>query len=415
MDPHRPRCCIAGGGPAGIVLGYLLARAGIETLVLEKHKDFLRDFRGDTVHPSTLDVMAELGLLDDFLKLPHQEIRQLQGLIGDARITVADFSHVPTRCKFVALMPQWHFLNFLAERAARFPTFRLMMQAEVRDVIESDGRIVGIEADCPQGPLEVRADLVIGADGRHSVVRSRAGLVVEDLGAPIDVLWMSLSRKPTDPDQTGGYFNFGHVFVALDRGDYWQCAFVIRKGEFDDFKARGIEFLRSRIARIAPMLNDRVEELKSWDDVKLLTVRVDRLRQWARPGLLCIGDAAHAMSPIGGVGINLAVQDAVAAARLLTGPLLAGRLGVADLARVRARRAFPTAGTQLLQRTIQRGLIGRVLGADKPVRAPLPVRLVSRWPALQALPARVVGVGLRPERLADRRVERRADGRRVEA
>jgi 2-polyprenyl-6-methoxyphenol hydroxylase-like FAD-dependent oxidoreductase len=397
MDPHRPTCCIAGGGPAGIVLGYLLARAGIETLVLEKHKDFLRDFRGDTVHPSTLDVMAELGLLDDFLKLPHQEIRQLQGLIGDARITVADFSHVPTRCKFVALMPQWHFLNFLAERAARFPTFRLMMEAEVRDVIESDGRIVGIKADCPQGPLEVRADLVIGADGRHSVVRSRAGLVVEDLGAPIDVLWMSLSRKPTDPDQTGGYFNFGHVFVALDRGDYWQCAFVIRKGEFDDFKARGIEFLRSRIARIAPMLNDRVEELKSWDDVKLLTVRVDRLRQWARPGLLCIGDAAHAMSPIGGVGINLAVQDAVATANLLAEPLRNGVPALHDLEKVQQRRMFPTRFIQKLQVAIQDRIINRVLESDGALTPPWPVQLFNQWPWLRRIPARVLGVGVRPE------------------
>src|SRR5581483_4445050 len=287
MAQHFSRCCIAGGGPAGIVLGYLLARAGIETLVLEKHKDFLRDFRGDTVHPSTLDVIDELGLLDEFLKLPHQEVRQLQGRIGDSRITIADFSRVPTRCKFIALMPQWHFLNFLAERATRFPTFRLMMETEVQDLVESDGRIVGVKAHSAQGPLEIRSGLVVGADGRHSVVRARAGLTVEDLGAPIDVLWMSLSRKPTDPDQTGGYFNFGRVFVTLDRGDYWQCAFVIRKGEFEELKAQGIAFLRSRIAGIAPLLSDRLEELRSWDDVKLLTVRVDRLRQWARPGLLC--------------------------------------------------------------------------------------------------------------------------------
>jgi len=397
MAQHYSKCCIVGGGPAGIVLGYLLARAGIETRVLEKHKDFLRDFRGDTVHPSTLDVIDELGLLDDFLKLPHQEVRQLQGRIGDSRITLADFSRVPTRCKFVALMPQWHFLNFLAERAARFPTFRLRMETEVQDIIESDGRVVGIKAQSVQGPLDIRADLVIGADGRHSVVRARAGLAVEDLGAPIDVLWMRLSRKPTDPEQTGGYFNFGRVFVTLDRGDYWQCAFVIRKGEFAELQAQGIAFLRSRIAGIAPLLRDRVEELTSWDDVKLLTVRVDRLRQWARPGLLCIGDAAHAMSPIGGVGINLAVQDAVAAANLLAEPLRAGPPQLSDLEKVQRRRMFPTRFIQRLQVAIQDRIINRVLENDESITPPWPVQLFDQWPWLRRIPARVLGVGVRPE------------------
>jgi len=397
MAQHFSRCCIAGGGPAGIVLGYLLARAGIETLVLEKHKDFLRDFRGDTVHPSTLDVIDELGLLDEFLKLPHQEVRQLQGRIGDSRITIADFSRVPTRCKFIALMPQWHFLNFLAERATRFPTFRLMMETEVQDLVESDGRIVGVKAHSAQGPLEIRSGLVVGADGRHSVVRARAGLTVEDLGAPIDVLWMSLSRKPTDPDQTGGYFNFGRVFVTLDRGDYWQCAFVIRKGEFEELKAPGIAFLRSRIAGIAPLLSDRLEELRSWDDVKLLTVRVDRLRQWARPGLLCIGDAAHAMSPIGGVGINLAVQDAVAAANLLAEPLATGVPELSDLDKVQQRRMFPTRFIQRLQVAIQDRIINRVLESNESLTPPWPVRLFNEWPWLRRIPARVLGVGVRPE------------------
>ena len=397
MPQHYSKCCIVGGGPAGIVLGYLLARAGIETRVLEKHRDFLRDFRGDTVHPSTLEVIDELGLLDDFLKLPHQEVRQLQGRIGDSRITLADFSRVPTRCKFVALMPQWHFLNFLAERAARFPTFRLRMETEVQDIIESDGRVVGIKAQSVQGPLDIRADLVIGADGRHSVVRARAGLAVEDLGAPIDVLWMRLSRKPTDPEQTGGYFNFGRVFVTLDRGDYWQCAFVIRKGEFAELQAQGIAFLRSRIAGIAPLLRDRVEELTSWDDVKLLTVRVDRLRQWARPGLLCIGDAAHAMSPIGGVGINLAVQDAVAAANLLAEPLRAGPPQLSDLEKVQRRRMFPTRFIQRLQVAIQDRIINRVLENDESITPPWPVQLFDQWPWLRRIPARVLGVGVRPE------------------
>jgi 2-polyprenyl-6-methoxyphenol hydroxylase-like FAD-dependent oxidoreductase len=397
MTIESAKCCIAGGGPAGVILGYLLARAGIETLVLEKHKDFLRDFRGDTVHPSTLDVIAELGLLEDFLKLPHQEIRQLQGRIGDSRITVADFSRAPTRCKFIALMPQWHFLNFMTERARQFPTFHLVMEAEVKDLIESNGSITGVRAVTPGGPLEVRSDLVIGADGRHSTVRARAGMEVEDLGAPIDVLWMSLSRKPDDSEQTAGYFNFGRVFVTLDRGDYWQCAFVIRKGEFDDLKLRGLGFLRTRIARIAPMLADRVEELRSWDDIKLLTVKVDRLRQWARPGLLCIGDAAHAMSPIGGVGINLAVQDAVAAANILAEPLRKGVPGLHELARVQQRRLFPTKFIQRMQVIIQDRIINRVLATDQSLRAPWQVKLFNRVPWLRRIPARVLGVGVRPE------------------
>jgi 2-polyprenyl-6-methoxyphenol hydroxylase-like FAD-dependent oxidoreductase len=294
-------------------------------------------------------------------------------------------------------MPQWHFLNFLAERAARFPTFRLMMETEVQDIVESDGRIVGIKAHSPQGPLGVGADLVIGADGRHSVVRARAGLTVEDLGAPIDVLWMSLSRKPSDPEQTGGYFNFGRVFVTLDRGDYWQCAFVIRKGEFAELQAQGIAFLRSRIAGIAPLLGDRVEELRSWDDVKLLTVRVDRLRQWARPGLLCIGDAAHAMSPIGGVGINLAVQDAVATANLLAQSLREGVPELRDLEKVQQRRMFPTRFIQRLQVAIQDRIINRVLESNESLTPPWPVQLFNQWPWLRRIPARVLGVGVRPE------------------
>src|SRR5215469_6024653 len=321
MQTLRTTCCIAGGGPAGVMLGYLLARAGIQALVLERHLDFLRDFRGDTVHPSTLDVIAELGLLDDFLQLPHQEVRLLRGQIGNTQVTMGDFAHVPTRCRFVALMPQWHFLNFLAERGSRLPSFKLLMQTQVTALREAEGHVRGVEAQGVDGPLEVEADLVIGADGRHSTVRARAHLTVEDLGSPIDVLWLRLSRRPADTTETLGYFNYGHVFVTLDRGDYWQCAFVIRKGELQELQLRGIEHIRKQIARLVPKFQDRVAELRSWDDIKLLTVRVDRLRQWWKPGLLCIGDAAHAMSPIGGVGINLAIQDAVAAANILSGPL----------------------------------------------------------------------------------------------
>src|SRR5262249_12444646 len=307
-------CCIAGGGPAGMMLGFLLARAGVNVVVLEKHADFLRDFRGDTIHPSTLEVIHELGLLDEFLKLPHQEARRLRGVIGDTAVQIADFSNLPTRCRFIALMPQWDFLNFIAEHGRRYPTFDLRMQAEVTDLIEQDGRIAGVRADTPDGPLTVRSTLVIGADGRHSVVRERARLPVEDLGAPIDVLGMRLSRRPSDGSEPLGRMGAGMIFIMIDRGDYWQCGFVIPKGAAEELKARGIEAFRALIVELAPAFRDRVEELRSWDDVSLLTVKVDRLRKWYRPGLLCIGDAAHAMSPVGGVGINLAIQDAVAAA-----------------------------------------------------------------------------------------------------
>ena len=292
---HRATCVIAGGGPAGIMLGLLLARAGVNVLVLEKHRDFLRDFRGDTIHPSTLEIMHELGLLEAFLARPHQEVRELRGIIGASEIRLADFTHLPTRCKFIALMPQWDFLNFLAEAGGRFPGFHLRTEAEVTGLVEECGRIVGVQGHSPEGPFEVRADLVVGADGRHSVVRERAGLRVTNLGAPIDVLWMRLSKRPGDPGQTLGRINHGRMLVTLDRGDYWQCAFVIRKGGFDEVRERGLASFRDDIVRIAPFLGDRVAELDDWENVKLLTVAVDRLERWWRPGLLCIGDCAHAM------------------------------------------------------------------------------------------------------------------------
>jgi 2-polyprenyl-6-methoxyphenol hydroxylase-like FAD-dependent oxidoreductase len=398
----RVRCCIAGGGPAGMMLGYLLARAGIDVVVLEKHADFLRDFRGDTVHPSTLDVIAELGLLDEFLQRPHTELRQIGGLIGDTPVTVADFSHLRTACTFIALMPQWEFLNFLAEHGKRYPGFRLVMRAEVTGLIEESGRIVGVRATTPDGALEVRADLVAGTDGRHSTVRERAGLTVRDLGAPIDVLWLRLSKRPDDQTATLGRFVAGHIFVTLDRGDYWQCAYVIRKGGYDEVRARGLAALRADVAAVAPSLRDRVDELRDWDDVKLLTVTVDRLKRWHRPGLLCIGDAAHAMSPIAGVGINLAVQDAVAAANILYEPLRAGALDDRDLAAVERRRTFPTRVTQGVQVFVQDRIFRRVLAAAPATSTtatpvPWPVKLLRAFPVLQRLPARFVGVGVRPE------------------
>ncbi len=397
MQTLKTTCCVAGGGPAGIMVGYLLARAGVQTVVLEKHADFLRDFRGDTVHPSTLDVIAELGLLEEFLRLPHQEVKLLRGQVGDSVVTIGDFSHIPTRCKFVVLMPQWHFLNFLAEQAARVPEFKLLMRTQVAGLSEAGGRVTGVKAEGPEGAFEIAADLVIGADGRHSTVRTQAGLTIEDLGSPIDVLWLRLSRKPEDSVETLGYFNFGRVFVTLDRGDYWQCAFVIRKGELQELQQRGIESLRAQIARVAPKFQDRVAELQSWDDIKLLTVRVDRLRQWWKPGLLCIGDAAHAMSPIGGVGINLAIQDAVAAANILAAPLREHALSSAHLAALQRRRTFPTHFTQGFQTLIHDRVINRVLSTDQRVKTPWQVKLFDRLPALRRIPARVVGVGVRPE------------------
>ena len=318
------QCCIAGGGPAGMMLGFLLARAGVHVVVLEKHADFFRDFRGDTVHPSTLELMFELGLLDKFLQLPHQKVETLSAQIGAEHLQFVDFRHLPTHRKFMALMPQWNFLNFLAEQGKRYKTFDLRMLADATDLIEENGRVVGLIAKTPDGALTIRADLVVGCDGRHSTVREKAGFKSEDYGAPMDVLWFRLSHKARDSADTFGHIEAGRLMVMLDRGDYWQCAYIIPKGGIERVKSEGLEAFRARVVEMSPFVSDRVGELKTWDDVKLLSVTVDRLQKWWRPGLICIGDAAHAMSPIGGVGINMAVQDAVAAANRLAGPLRAG-------------------------------------------------------------------------------------------
>jgi 2-polyprenyl-6-methoxyphenol hydroxylase-like FAD-dependent oxidoreductase len=390
------RCCIAGGGPAGMTLGLLLARAGVDVVVLEKHADFLRDFRGDTLHPSTLEMMHELGMLEDLLKRPHQKVRQWKAQMGDSEIVLADFSRLTTQCRFIALMPQWDFLDFLAGWARRYPTFHLRMQAEVTGLIEANDGVAGLRAQTPDGPLEISAELVIGADGRHSVVRTCSGLRIDDLGAPIDVLWMRLSKNASDP-QLALRFDRGKILAMLDRGDYWQCGFVIPKGGSEEMRQKGIEHLRSGIAEIAPFFSDRVSELRDWSEIKLLTVRVDRLRQWYRPGLLCIGDAAHAMSPIGGIGINLAIQDAVATANILAGPLRGGALTADHLAAVQRRRAFATRLTQGFQAIIQKQLVARVLATSDRRALPWPQRLLNRSKPVRWIRGRIIGIGFRPE------------------
>jgi 2-polyprenyl-6-methoxyphenol hydroxylase-like FAD-dependent oxidoreductase len=372
------------------MVGLLLARAGVHVVTLEKHADFLRDFRGDTVHPSTLELIYELGFLEDFLRIPHQQMRQLKGLVGETEVTVADFSGLPLHCPFVAFMPQWDFLNFMAARARRFPNFRLMMESEITGLVQEDGQVVGVTADTKEGPLTIRAPLTIGADGRSSRVRESAGLEAEDIGAPIDVLWMRLPRQSTDSNAPLG---------RLSGGDYWQCGLVIPKGTSNDIRNRGIEAFRQRIAAAAPEMADRTNALQSWDDVKLLTVKIDRLKTWYRPGLLMIGDAAHAMSPIGGVGINLAIQDAVAAANLLAIPLRHGGVSLDDLASVQERREWPTRATQFLQAAIQSQILARALDRQSWTRAPLALSLLNRFPLLRRIPARLVGMGFQPEHI----------------
>lgn len=391
------QCCIAGGGPAGMMLGFLLARAGVHVVVLEKHADFFRDFRGDTVHPSTLELMFELGLLDKFLQLPHQKVETLSAQIGAEHLQFVDFRHLPTHRKFMALMPQWNFLNFLAEQGKRYKTFDLRMLADATDLIEENGRVVGLIAKTPDGALTICADLVVGCDGRHSTVREKAGFKSEDYGAPMDVLWFRLSHKARDSADTFGHIEAGRLMVMLDRGDYWQCAYIIPKGGIERVKSEGLEAFRARVVEMSPFVSDRVGELKTWDDVKLLSVTVDRLQKWWRPGLLCIGDAAHAMSPIGGVGINMAVQDAVAAANRLAGPLRAGTVSDDDLRAIEERRTLPVRFTQWLQLTIQQRIISRVLASHERPKPPLFFKLFGVFPLLRRIPARLLGIGIRPE------------------
>lgn len=388
-------CCIVGGGPAGMMLGFLLARAGVAVTVLEKHADFLRDFRGDTIHPSTLEVMYELGLLEAFLKLPHDEVHQLSAEIGPDRLPLADFRHLPTHCKYIALMPQWDFLDFIADQARALPNFRLLLDTEATGLIETQGRIAGITSTGG----DIRAALTIAADGRHSVLRAAAGLEVQDFAAPMDVLWFRVSRRASDPGDTFGHAEAGRLLVLINRGSYWQIAYLIHKGGDAALRGGPIERFRADVGRITPFLGDRLGEIAGWDQVKLLTVKVDRLTRWHRPGFLALGDAAHAMSPIGGVGVNLAVQDAVAAANRLAAPLKRGSVDETVLAAIQKRREFPTRVTQAAQIAIQKRLIDPLLSADKPIHAPWLLKLLSSIPPLRAIPAYLVGIGVRPEHL----------------
>lgn len=400
IETMQTRVCVTGGGPAGMMMGYLLARAGVDVVVLEKHADFLRDFRGDTIHSSTLENMNEMGLLQEFLKRPHQKLTQFKAEIGNKTVTFADFRNLPATCKYVAFMPQWDFLNFMAAEAARYPAFHLRMQAEVTNLIEEDGKVVGVRAKTPEGELDVRAELTIGADGRHSTVRTQAGFTVEDIGAPVDVLWLRVSRKPNDPGELMGRFGKGGILIMINRGEYWQCAYVIPKGGFADLQKQGLDIFREKLAGIAPFIADRVDELADWDRIKLLTVTVDRLKKWYRDGLLCIGDSAHAMSPVGGVGINLAIQDAVAAANKLV-PILSsgtGKITTADLAAIQDRRLKPTQKTQAMQVFIQNRFMNRVLKTGE-VKLPFPMRVILNTPFLKQMPGRIIALGFLQEHI----------------
>ena len=394
----KVRCCIVGGGPAGMMLGYLLGRAGIDVVVLEKHADFFRDFRGDTVHPSTLQVMDELGLIDGFLKLPHQRLQKMDGMFGGASVRIADLSRLNVKYPFIAFMPQWDFLSFLRESGKRFASLKVMMSTEATDLIQDGSRVAGVRATTPEGAVDIEADLTIACDGRHSLVRERAGLAIEEIGAPMDVLWFRAGKRENETENVFARVDPGRMMVTFDRGDYWQCAYVIAKGQYDAVKARGLPALLDDVARMAPILKSGLSEVKSWDDVKLLTVAINRLPRWTRPGLLCIGDAAHAMSPIGGVGVNLAVQDAVATANLLAAKLINGCPPEDELDAVRERREFPVRMTQRMQVVAQNNIVSAALKpGGAPLKVPLVVRLITAVPWLQGITARFIGLGVRPE------------------
>jgi len=397
-DHLATTCCIIGGGPAGIMLGFLLARRGIAVTVLEKHTDFLRDFRGDTIHPSTLELLYELDLLDKFLTVPHSQVTHLSGYIGDRSVTMADFSHLPTHAKFIALMPQWDFLNFLAAEASRFHNFTLRMGWEATGLIQKNGLTTGVQANTPNGPVEIPATLTVGCDGRHAISRVAGHLSLVDEGVPIDVLWLRIGRRTTDPENALGYVNYGRLIVLINRVDYFQVGYIVAKGAFAQIQQDGLAAFQQSIERVVPFLAGRTAEIDSWDKVKLLTVQVNRLQEWCSPGLLCIGDAAHAMSPVGGIGINIALQDAVATANLLTESLSSGSFTIHDLQSVQHYREKAVRNTQRVQVFAHR-LLNRVLHSSGPFTPPLAFRMVTNMPGFRYLTARFIGMGLQPQHI----------------
>jgi 2-polyprenyl-6-methoxyphenol hydroxylase-like FAD-dependent oxidoreductase len=397
-SPAKTTCCVIGGGPAGIMLGFLLAREGIHVTVLEKHTDFFRDFRGDTIHPSTLELLYELRLLDKFLKLPHSQVKGLSAIIGGERLRMSDFSHLPTHAKFIALMPQWDFLNFLSTEAAKLPAFTLRMGWEATGLIQQNGVTTGVRVNTPDGPVEVPAILTVGCDGRHAISRVAAHLSLYDHGVPIDILWLRIARQPSDPENALGYFNFGRFIILINRGDYFQVGYLIPKGSFPEIQAAGIPAFQQSIERVVPFLTGRTTEIDSWDKVKLLTIQVNRLEQWSSPGLLCIGDAAHAMSPVGGIGINIALQDAVATANILSEALLSDALTPHHLMQVQHYRESAVRKTQSVQVFAHR-VLSRVLKSTGPITPPLVLRILTRIPGFQYLTGRFVGMGLQPQHI----------------
>lgn len=384
-------CCVVGGGPAGLMLGYLLARAGVKVVVLEKHADFLRDFRGDTIHPSTLEIMHQLGLLEELLTLPHQRAEKLQAEVAGEEITMADFSHLPVHCRFIAFMPQWDFLNFLADKSAQYSGFTLLKSTVFSELIQVKERVYGVLALKEGQPLAIHAPLVIGADGRTSGVREKAGMVSRTFGVSRDVIWFRLSKQAEDPAWGMGHKGPRNNFIMIDRGDYWQCGLTIQKGQFDSLKAQGLDALKSRIGAVAPFTASRLAEITSPQQFHLLSIRIDRLDKWMKPGVLCLGDAAHAMSPIGGVGVNLAIQDAVAAANYLTDPLLKGEVSLHDLQKVQRRRQFPTVATQYLQIKMSSNKKRSSGKSNMPA-------MIRRLPFLRFVFGRLIGLGFRMEK-----------------
>lgn len=407
VEDLNTACCISGGGPAGVMLGFLLARSGVDVLVLEKYPDFFRDFRGDTIHPSTMEILNELGILEEFLKLPHEEIDQLIINFENEKLTIADFSSLHLKHPTVGIMPQWDFLNFMTQHAKKYPTFHLRMNTEVIDLIQKEGIVKGVVAKGPEGVINIHSKLVVGADGRHSTVREKTGLTLKDIGAPNDVLWFRLPRYSTDPKIPLLNIGKGQVLILINRKDYWQCGYMISKGSLDKIRQQGLESLFQHITEIVSFLKDRLKELKSWDDIKLLDVRINRLTQWYKPGVLCIGDAAHAMSPIGGVGVNLAIQDAVAAANILINPLLSKKKFSTEILRaVQRRREFPTKLIQRFQVFIQDHVIKRVLDPHEKIQPPLFMKLTNKWPYLRRFPAKLIGVGWRLEHVPKKKIEK---------